>query len=222
MQKKKRNAEQTEKNLLSAAENLIAQNGYAATSMRDIAAAAKIRAATAYYYFPSKKDLVKTLFKGYYQELSLLYEKLDETLPKKIPLRSALIRFLEAHYFFLKRNLNFAFLFFQETLRPGSPLQNEIKAFSNKSTSVLKNMVTRWPGLSSKKALSLFLAVVSVNTFFLVAKGYLKSVLGAALTEAEYLSVIKALFSAEVHLENIEHLALDLKLQNGIGKKINS
>jgi AcrR family transcriptional regulator len=44
--------------IISVAEALFTQRGFEGTSMRDIAAAAKMNVASSYYYFPSKEELL--------------------------------------------------------------------------------------------------------------------------------------------------------------------
>lgn len=56
------NIPQKQANILQKAEELFAQNGFNATSVRDIAKAAKVNLAMISYYFGSKEKLIEILF----------------------------------------------------------------------------------------------------------------------------------------------------------------
>jgi AcrR family transcriptional regulator len=49
--------------ILDAAENTIAERGFAGASLRDIVAAARVNLATVYYYFRSKRGLMEAVLK---------------------------------------------------------------------------------------------------------------------------------------------------------------
>ena len=50
--------------LLSVSARLFAQNGFEATSMRDIAKRAGMLAGSMYYHFPSKNDLIAAVYEA--------------------------------------------------------------------------------------------------------------------------------------------------------------
>jgi len=90
--------------------------------MRDIAKLADIQAATAYYYFPSKKVLIKNLFADFYSELTAVYEDFEKNLHKGKTLRETLALFMKKHHEFYnqKKRRFFSFLVFLGSLRnPG-------------------------------------------------------------------------------------------------------
>ncbi|MGH7819392.1 MAG: TetR/AcrR family transcriptional regulator [Candidatus Binatia bacterium] len=73
--------------ILAVATRLFAERGYGMTSMRDIARAARLRAATLYHYFPSKDDLyLEVLDREQAKMRSLMNEVLSEEteFPKQI------------------------------------------------------------------------------------------------------------------------------------------
>jgi len=51
----------TRRQILNAAAKLLRQNGYASTSLRDIAAATGMKAGSLYYHFASKEELAETV-----------------------------------------------------------------------------------------------------------------------------------------------------------------
>lgn len=65
------NVTEKHRNILAKAEELFAAKGYSATTVRDIAKAAKINLAMVSYYFGSKDKLVETLFRERIQAMQL-------------------------------------------------------------------------------------------------------------------------------------------------------
>src|SRR5690349_11890223 len=65
--------------LLSASARLFAQNGFEATSMRDIARRAGMLAGSMYYHFPSKNDLIAAVYEAGVAEIGAA---VDEALEK--------------------------------------------------------------------------------------------------------------------------------------------
>lgn len=77
----------TRARILDVATRLFAERGYGLTSMRDIARAARLRAATLYHYFPSKDDLyLEVLDREQAKMRELMNEVLSEEseFPKQI------------------------------------------------------------------------------------------------------------------------------------------
>jgi AcrR family transcriptional regulator len=58
----------TKKRIIDAAINLFSDRGYEAVSMRDIAAVVGIKAASIYNHFPSKRDILRTIYEFYINE----------------------------------------------------------------------------------------------------------------------------------------------------------
>jgi TetR/AcrR family transcriptional regulator, cholesterol catabolism regulator len=54
-------ADDTRRQILDAAANLLRRNGYASTSLRDIAAATGMKAGSLYYHFASKEEIAETV-----------------------------------------------------------------------------------------------------------------------------------------------------------------
>lgn len=76
------NAGDTRENLLKLAARTFGTNGYAATTMRSIAEQAGIEAASIYYHFPSKEDLVdEVMEQGAARILQYLNEHLEALGP---------------------------------------------------------------------------------------------------------------------------------------------
>jgi AcrR family transcriptional regulator len=70
----------TKEKIMNAAIKLFSDNGYDKVSMRDIAGEVGIKAASIYNHFPSKEDILKSIYKLYADEYRLTFPKRDETL----------------------------------------------------------------------------------------------------------------------------------------------
>src|SRR5260370_18987460 len=79
--------EKTKTAILQTALELFRRRGFAVTTMRDIARAAKVATGAAYYYFPSKEAIVA----AYYDQVQRLHaEKVREEVKGKAGLRERL------------------------------------------------------------------------------------------------------------------------------------
>lgn len=82
---------------------LIFKQGFAATSMQEIAQSAGVGKSTLYDYFPTKDHVLLFVFE---EELELLQENAEGIATQDIPLQEKLTKILEAHLEFLIRNKN--------------------------------------------------------------------------------------------------------------------
>jgi len=85
----------TKEKILFSAIKMFSDRGYDKVSMRDIAAAVGIKAASIYNHFPSKRDILKSIYEYYAGQLSLVFPKKEELLRRleTEPLREALNKF---------------------------------------------------------------------------------------------------------------------------------
>jgi AcrR family transcriptional regulator len=73
--------------ILSAAEKIIAQKGYSAMTMDDVAREAEFSKATLYHYFKGKGELVLQIIESYYDEIHqelIRIRSLDTSAPEKL------------------------------------------------------------------------------------------------------------------------------------------
>lgn len=88
---KTRKGEQTRERILDAALELFRTQGYAETTMRQIAQAADVAVGNAYYYFASKDQLILAFYeRNHAEHLRLLGDALDETRDFQDRLRTVL------------------------------------------------------------------------------------------------------------------------------------
>lgn len=69
----------TKENILSAAVDLFAEDGYRAVSMRDIAKRCGIKPASIYNHYASKEQILDILLDQYLDRMELFYKRLNET-----------------------------------------------------------------------------------------------------------------------------------------------
>ena len=83
---------------------LILKQGFAGTSMQEIAEAAGVGKSTLYDYFPTKDHVLLFVFE---EELDKFQEQAEGLAAQKIPVQEKLIKILEAHLEYLLNNKNF-------------------------------------------------------------------------------------------------------------------
>src|SRR3954471_18191321 len=99
---KERQREEREELILQAAEEVLLEKGYAETSIDEIAARVGIAKGTVYLHFPSKEDLVVTIFA---RNMQTLLEGVDGIIANQPTYRAKLEALLDFMYtgFFSKR-----------------------------------------------------------------------------------------------------------------------
>ncbi|MEV7961796.1 MULTISPECIES: TetR/AcrR family transcriptional regulator [Oerskovia] len=108
---------QTRAKVLEAALSLLREQGYEATTMRAIAAAAGVSTGNAYYYFPSKDHLVQEL----YVEVQRAHRRAaDEVLAQGGTLAERLRRVLDAAIDVFTPYHSFGAEFVSVAIRPGA------------------------------------------------------------------------------------------------------
>ncbi len=112
-------SEQTRERILEAALELFRRKGFAAATMREVAAAAEMATGAAYYYFPSKEALVLAFYDRARTEMGPL---LDEALtgPKKLEDRLGASIGVKLRYF--APNRKFLGALIGSAADPGNPL----------------------------------------------------------------------------------------------------
>lgn len=84
----------THQNILRCAARLFRTQGYAATSLRDIAAALDMKAGSLYYHFASKEEIVTEILnlgvRSAYESVRRSVDLLDEGTPCEVVLRAAI------------------------------------------------------------------------------------------------------------------------------------
>lgn len=87
----------TRQRILDGAAKLFRAHGYAATPLNDIAAAAGMRAASLYYHFASKEDLVREMLRISAERTFAAAKRAVEVLPAGTPFEDRLAAAISAH-----------------------------------------------------------------------------------------------------------------------------
>jgi AcrR family transcriptional regulator len=87
-------ASTTKERIINSAILMFSDRGYDNVSMRDIAALVGIKAASIYNHFPSKRDILKSMFELYAREFFRSAPTLEEvlTLVETVPIREVLAK----------------------------------------------------------------------------------------------------------------------------------
>jgi AcrR family transcriptional regulator len=112
-------AGETRNRILSAALNLFRERGFDETSMREIAAAAKVAIGAAYYYFDSKESLVMAF---YHQANDAMQEPIEAALARKTDLKSRLRAVIDVKFEYFRPNRKFLGALLRHAADPDHPL----------------------------------------------------------------------------------------------------
>ncbi|WP_158970597.1 TetR/AcrR family transcriptional regulator [Chachezhania sediminis] len=100
----------TRQKVLTAAARLFSERGFAGATMRDIAAAADMRAGSLYYHFPSKTDLIEVVLDHGVLHVSTAVEQAMAALPPSTSCRARIRVAIAAHLDSILQNGAFASL----------------------------------------------------------------------------------------------------------------
>ncbi|PKP22274.1 MAG: hypothetical protein CVU05_04660 [Bacteroidetes bacterium HGW-Bacteroidetes-21] len=107
--------EQRKEQILSAALELFAQQGYHATSMQQISKNAGISKGLSYNYFESKDEILSTLFLRFSKEIM---EMLDTNQDREIT-NTEVRQFIDNYFKYLEEKKEYCKFFMQITVQPG-------------------------------------------------------------------------------------------------------
>ena len=181
----------TRDNILRAAIDVFAANGYAGARVDRISKAARSTDRMIYYYFNSKEDLFVAALETIYQELGDAEAALDLSgLDPDESLR-AIIRFNWNHYFTHPEMLT---LLNNENLQQGKHVarSNRVKELSFPLLSILSQVLTR--GVKEKvfrpdiDAYDLYIAICALGYFYLSNRFTLSAFLGRNLMASRALA----------------------------------
>ncbi len=124
--------------ILRAAETIFSERGYQATTLDDLAAAARISRATFYSYFPSKEELLRRMYRQVIATTQTGIERIaNEDLPTPEKLRR-IIRFLVSY---LATNKPLMQVFFSEILSLPSAMNRSVTQANRAFCEVIERVV---------------------------------------------------------------------------------
>lgn len=164
--------------ILDAAARLFAQKGFAATTVRDIAAAAGINLAMIHYYFGNKDGLYRAIFE---EKIQAKQRLLEEMALGEGTCRERLERFIRAHAKFLCEHAHFARLIQHEFLAEGTILREVFRPQVGRNYAALRGILEEGVKNGEFRPIDLDLgpiSVVGMTTFFVLAQPVVSSVTG--------------------------------------------
>ncbi len=119
-----------QKAIYHSAVKLFAENGFTATSTKDIADCAKINKAMIYYYYENKEKLFKTIIR----DGNLLFEEAVKAAENKQgDIRSRLQIFLRTYLENFTKEPELSQIIFRESMGGGKTAKNEIREFFSRN-----------------------------------------------------------------------------------------
>jgi TetR/AcrR family transcriptional regulator, transcriptional repressor for nem operon len=157
--------------ILAAAKLMAQSHGYAGLNFRDLAEQVGIKAASIYYYFPSKAELATAVAKRYWEDDAAYLESLLKTSPKPL---AALRRYPETFRWALENDNRICLCSFMSAQFDDLPneVKTEVQTFADvniawlKKTLIAANVVA--PREAEKRARAIYSGIVGAQ---LVARG---------------------------------------------------
>lgn len=152
--------------ILAAAKRTAQAHGYGGLNFRDLAKEVGIKAASIYYYFPSKADLAVTVARRYWEDAAAV---LDSLLDKSSDPIKALRRYPETFRWALENNNRMcvcSFMAAEYDDLPG-PVKKEVQTFADVNVAWLKKMLSSAkivsPKESERRARAIYAAIVGAQ-----------------------------------------------------------
>src|SRR6202789_360699 len=150
-----------------AAAKLVAQaHGYAGLNFRDLAEQVGIKAASIYYYFPSKADLAKAVAKRYWEDDAAYLESLLQNSPKPL---DALRRYPETFRWALENENRICLCSFMSAQFDDLPdeVRTEVQTFADVNVAWLKKALVAAkvasPREAEKRARAIYAGIVGAQ-----------------------------------------------------------
>lgn len=138
---KKRDSNQTRKNILDAAEYEFSEKGIYGTRIDEIAERANINKRMIYEYFGNKEELYRTVLFAVYQRLG---EQELTVLSENVSCVEAIKRIIRFYFEYLEQNPTYVNLLLWENLNKGRYIQNhETSVFRNSTFEALRNIIKK-------------------------------------------------------------------------------
>lgn len=137
--------------ILAAAKAVAQAHGYNGLNFRDLAKDVGIKAASIYYYFPSKADLAQAVAKRYWEDSAAVLEKLLNESPNPL---GALHRYPETFRWALENDNRMCLCSFMAAESDDLPaaVRQEAKVFTDVNVAWLKKTLVTAKLVSSKES----------------------------------------------------------------------
>jgi TetR/AcrR family transcriptional regulator, transcriptional repressor for nem operon len=152
--------------ILAAAKEVAQAHGYNGLNFRDLAQHVGIKAASIYYYFPSKADLAQAVAKRYWEDSAAALEKLLNKSPNPL---AALRRYPETFRWALQNDNRMCLCSFMAAEADDLPetVRQEVQIFTDINVAWLKKVLTMAklanPRESEPRARAIYAAIVGAQ-----------------------------------------------------------
>jgi len=127
-----------EKKIVTAAESLFAQKGFAATGMRAIAQAAGVSIGAIYHHFKSKDDILLAIIR---EEIEELQGFLEELKAQGLSVAEITRRLVERHFQRLRDHRQLMQVVQREWFAPSSGLRRKLPQFFRDTVSLIQGLL---------------------------------------------------------------------------------
>lgn len=185
----------TKKRIFDAASTAFADNGFKATTTRDIADRADVNIASLHYHFGSKEDLYAFVIK-YWLEVAFAdfpYTRLGD---RTIPVRERFITFIQAtidNMFGRPEAISFPRLFAREALADITPaFDSLIRGAVEPNTRILKELIAELTaGCLTEQELDYYTAsTIGLCLFYDINQGVLPSIFRVSVETADEITAL--------------------------------
>jgi len=129
---------ETKTEIVEAAMNLFASNGYYETTMSDIVEASDTSKGTLYYHFENKLELFETMINDV---IGRIYEQYLEIVSLDIGVKEKLRRMLAVHAEFYKENYELAYTIFMEGQKIDIDCKQELWKWKDKFNKIVGDVI---------------------------------------------------------------------------------
>jgi TetR/AcrR family transcriptional repressor of nem operon len=144
-------SENAREDILAAAKLVAQAHGYAGLNFRDLAEQVGIKAASIYYYFPSKADLARAVAKRYWEDAAAYLESLLQNSGKPL---DALRRYPETFRWALENDNRLCLCSFMSAQFDDLPeeVKTEVQAFTDVNVAWLRKTLIAAKIVSTREA----------------------------------------------------------------------
>ncbi|MFW6301549.1 MAG: TetR/AcrR family transcriptional regulator [Bacillota bacterium] len=183
---------ETKREIIEAAMNLFASNGYYETTMSDIVEASATSKGTLYYYFDNKLELFETMINDV---IGRIYEQYLEITGLDIDVREKLRRMLTVHAEFYKKNYELAYTIFMEGQKIDIDCKQELWKWKEKFNKIVGDVLVEGidSGVLKNRDVSLM-----THSFLGLTNSF-----GPAMIEDDYEVDLLVNYTLELFLEGV-------------------
>jgi AcrR family transcriptional regulator len=172
--------------ILDAATRLIAEKGFAATTVRDIATAADLNLAMIHYYFGNKEGLYRAIFE---EKVTTVQRILSEAASSDGTSRERLERFVRAYTHFICTQRHFARIVQQEILNGGKVVQEVFRPQVARNYLMFRQIIEDGIGTGEFRSVDVEMTPISIigmTAFFIIVQPMISGLISTGPDQDEF------------------------------------